>query len=94
MVEARYLSVRWLVRRTIGADGKEISPKHTVYCLKPHVGLQENMLQTVTCVKRYRSFAVFWFVYRAVYVKLFSVRGFFVFFRIMPETIVTLLNYF
>ncbi len=53
MVEVRYLRVRQFIRQAIGAALKEISPKLIGHCLDLSVGLQENMLQTVTFVERY-----------------------------------------
>lgn len=53
MVEVRYLRVQQFIRQAIGTALKEISPKLINYCLGLSVGLQENMLQTVTFVERY-----------------------------------------
>lgn len=61
MVEVRYLSVALLVTKGIRSSAKGNIAEIYISLPGVRIGLQKNILQTVTFVKRFRSFKI-WFV--------------------------------
>lgn len=61
MVEVRYLSVALLATKGIRSGAKGNIAEIYISLPGVRIGLQKNILQTVTFVKRFRSFKI-WFV--------------------------------